>query len=231
MTQTHFNLEWVIYSQKEWVAKTFLSHQEFATEAYMSLSPQYGNTELNPEIYTSIFQEIGYETPTTLSKVILGYGLNENLQILDENFQIQNSDRDIAGYSAAVEFTLFFNQKDKLELQANYTSIESPYGNSNRDHYNYTARILNSIGKFDIFNELVIHDNYSGVSTGYNYSAGVKYAVSKDFHLNLKGDNIFNSGQKYIYVNQINPITGSPSDTVEVPVIEQRFMLGMEYLF
>ncbi|MCD6433416.1 MAG: hypothetical protein J7L21_05180 [Sulfurimonas sp.] len=220
-----------IYSEKEWVAKTFLSRQEFASEAYMSLASQYGNPQLDSEIYTSIFQEISYETKTTLSKVILGYGVNENTPILDKNFKMQNSDTDIVGYSAGVEFTLFFNQKDKLELQANYTSIESPYGNSNLNHYNYTARMLNSIWKFDIFNELVIHDNYSGVSTGYDYSAAVKYAVSKDFHLNLKGDNIFNSGQKHIYVNQINLVTGSPSDTIEVPVVEQRFMFGMEYLF
>lgn len=215
-----------IYSDKEWVAKTFLSRQEFASEAYMGLSPQYGNAQLDPETYTSIFQEISYETPTSISKVILGYGVNEDLPILDENFKIQNSDVDIESYSAGVEFTLFFNQKDKLELQANYTSIESPYGNSNREHYNYTLRMLNSIGKFDIFNELVIHDNYSNVSTGYNYSAGVKYDISKDFHISFKGDNIFNSAQENVYVNQI-----TPSGTVEVPIIEQRFMLGMEYLF
>ncbi|OQY38724.1 MAG: hypothetical protein B6229_05225 [Spirochaetaceae bacterium 4572_7] len=220
-----------IYTNTNWVAKTFLSYQEFASEPYMTISPHYGNTELEAERYTSIFQEFSYRSPSTLSKIILGYGVNKKIPILDENFVIQNSKIDISGHSAALEFTLFFNQKDKLELQSSYTYIESPYGNEASKHYTQVIRMLNSISNFDIFNELTIHSGYQDMEDGYDYSAGVKYRVSKDFYINFKGENIFNSALKRSYVNQIDPITRIVSDEVIVPVIERKFMLGMEYLF
>ncbi len=220
-----------IYSNNEWVSKTFISHQEFASEPYMTISPHYGNALLKPETYTSIFQEISYETSRTIYKVILGYGSNEKVPILDQNFQMQNSSKKIYGHLAAAEYTLLFNQKDKLELQANYTYIESPYGNKALKHYAYVARMLNSISKFDIFNELLVRSGYKNISTGYDYSAGVKYNLNRDFHINLKADNIFNKGLKWDYINQIDPATGLTSDRVVVPVVERRFLLGMEYLF
>ncbi len=222
-----------IYSDSNWVSKTFISSQEFASEPYMTVSPHYGNPELKPESYKSIFQEFSYTTSQTISKLVLGYGTNEGMPILDEKtFKIGNSDIDINGYSAAIEFTLNFNEKDKLELQANYINTDSPYADgSTSEHYNYIIRMLNSINKFDIFNELIINTGYSNVDTGYNYSAGVKYSVTKDFHLNIKGDNIFNTGLKQSFANQIDYITGEITDSVAVPRVEQRFIAGMEYLF
>lgn len=216
-----------IYSDEDWVAKTFLSKQKFTSEPYMTISPHYGNEKLESETYTSIFQEISYKTQKTLSKLILGYGVNKNMPILDQNFVIQNSDVDIKGYSAALEFTYLFNERDKLELQTNYSSIESPTGGSTSKYYNHIIRMLNSISKFDIYNELIINDNNDYMPIGYNYSAGVKYAFNKDLHFNIKGDNIFNSGLKRDYYNKIQPTT----EFVRVPVIERRFIIGLEYLF
>jgi len=217
-----------IYTNSDWVSKTFISSQEFASEPYMTVSPHYGNAELKAESYKSIFQEVSYKTSSTLSKIIMGFGKNSDIPILDEaTFKIKNSDKDIKGYSAAVEFTLNFSVKDKLELQANYMKIDSPSENhDDTEHYNYVIRMLNSINKFDIFNELLIHTNYDNVDNGYDYSAGVKYSVNKDLHFNLKGDNIFNKGLNKSYINQLLPL-----EKIEVPRIEQRFTVGMEYLF
>ncbi len=217
-----------IYTDNNWVSKTFISSQEFASEPYMTISPHYGNPELDPESYKSIFQEFSYKTPSTLSKIILGYGKNRDIPILDETtFKIKNSDIEIDGYSAAIEFTLNFSQKDKLELQANYINTDSPYlSGSTSEHYNYIIRMLNSINKFDIFNELIINSGYSNVDSGYDYSAGVKYSATKDLHFSLKGNNIFNKGLNQSYLNKLFPI-----DRVEVPRVEQKFTVGMEYLF
>lgn len=221
-----------IFTNEEWVAKTFISKQEFASEPYMTISPYYGNTQLKPETYTSVFQEVIYAYARTTSKIVLGYGKNKNTPILNSNFQMQNSTKDIYAHLGAVEFTLNFNQKDKLELKADYTFIESPYvGGSSSTHYNYVARMLNTVSKFDIFNELVVHSGYSDVDTGYDYSAGIKYEFNKDLHVELKGVNIFNTGAEKSYVNQINPATSQVTDRVVVPIIERKFLIGMEYLF
>ena len=87
-------------------------------------------------------------------------------------------------------------------------------------------RMLNTIGSFDIFNELVINSGFEDLDNGYDYSAGVRYDVTPDLHINFKGENILNAGltRKYYY-------NFASVKQLEVPVIEQKFMLSIEYLF
>ncbi len=217
-----------IYSDKNWVSKTFLSSQEFASEPYMVL---HTTNELSAESFISLLQEISYETSKTLSKLVFVYSKNENLLIVDENspyLQVINSDLESDLYNATAEFTYKFSQKDKLELQANYFNMSSPQDGQKMEHYHYVARMLNTIGKFDIYNEFIINSGYTKVDTGYNYSLGVKYEVNRDFHISLKGDNIFNSGLEW---NYLTPTSENSPHSINVPVTEQQFMLGMEYLF
>ena len=217
-----------IYTNEKFVSKTFISSQEFASEPYMTISPHYGNPDLDTEKYKSIFQELSYKTPALLTKLVLGYGVNEKMPIIDQaSYKVVNSNKDVEGYLAALEFTIFFSKKDKLELQANYSNFESPMGISNIEHNNYVIRMLNTLSGFDIYNELDINDGYDGVSTGYNYSAGVKYEVNKDLHINFKGNNIFDTALETRYLNKIMPTR----DYVKVPRIERNFMFGLEYLF
>ncbi len=214
-----------IYSDKKWVSKTFISSQEFIPGPYLVLAT---DNELKPETYKSIIQEASYQTDKTISKIILAYGVYENMPIVDATLKPQSSSREVQSLNAALEFTLHFSKKDKLELQANYFNLESPYDSEEIIHYNYLLRMLNTISKFDIYNELVINDGFTNIETGYNYSLGVRYEVNRDFHINFKGDNIFDSGLEWDYKT---PTMANPQDTLVIPVIEQRFMLGMEYLF
>lgn len=212
-----------IYTNKEWVAKTFISSQEFATDPYMLMK----NQNLEESTYRSILQEVSYATPQTLSKIILGYGNSDNMIIPTGYSSIENSPIKVPLLTAIAEFTYHFSQKDKLELQANYWYIESPE-DKNADpteHISYVVRMLNSVSDFDIFNELLIHTGYTDVDNAFDYSLGVKYNLNKDFHINFKGENIFdNSLDAYFY-------TFPPTDQVIVPSVERRFTFGMEYLF
>jgi len=237
---TQFRLGYT-YSNNEWVSKTFLSRQEFAPEPYMTISPQYGNENLLADTYASVLQELSYTTPKTISKIILAYGKSKNIPILvpdtepditlNKGLIVANIDKKITIHSAAAEFTLLFSQKDKLELQANYLHYSSlSHDIKSSITYNYVIRMLNSISKFDIFNELVIYDGFSDTGTGYNYSTGIKYQVSKDFHINVKGENIFDSGSEWSYINKVD-LSGNITDKVVVPTIERQFTFGMEYLF
>ena len=220
-----------IYSNTDWVAKTFISSQEFASEPYMTVSPHYGNSALNKEKYNSIIQEVSYNKADTITKAIFSYGVYEDIPVLNQTFTIQNNKEDIHSYFGALEFTLLFSQKDKLELQANYFYIDSAYNNDEILHSNYVARMLNTISDFDIFNELVIRNGYANLDTGYDYSLGIKYEVNRDFHISLKGVNIFNTGPEWDYVNQMSFTTGEVTDRVTVPTLERSFTFGLEYLF
>lgn len=216
-----------VHSKEGWVSKTFLSRQEFIPEPYMTAAVHVGNSALKPEIYAAATQEVSYKNKETLTKAVFGYGNTKRFLISDSTGVMQNSQKDLDIYYAAAEFNYFFREKDKLTLQVDYTKLHGTDVQEDVKHYDYLVRMLNTVGKFDIFNELVINKGFENLDTGYDYSAGVKYRVTPDFHVNVKGENIFDSGLTRKYYYNIVPV----AKQLEVPVVEQKFMLSMEYLF
>ena len=216
-----------IYAQDKWVYKVFASRQEFIPEPYMTAQVHIGNPELNPEIYASITQEVNYKTSNTISKFIFGYADSDGFLIPDNLGVMQNSSKNLATYFTSLEFIYSFRKKDKLEFKFDYENIDGPGEGNQVEHYNYSIRALNTVASFDIFNEIIINRGFKGSDTGYDYSAGIRYAVIPDLHINLKGENIFNSGLKKKYYYNIFPTTKQ----LEVPVVEQKFMISMDYLF
>jgi iron complex outermembrane receptor protein len=216
-----------IYSMSQWSAKTFLSRQEFIPEPYMTATAHTGNPNLDSEVYSSLTQEVNYKTPNTFSKMVLGIGKTKGYLIPDSHGVIQNSDSKLETYYGSLEFTYLFSKKDKLELAMDLTHLYLKDINVDVMHHDYHIRMLNTISKFDLFNELVINGGYRDVDTGYDYSAGIKYAATPDLHFGIKGENIFNTGLTRKYYYNLIPT----SKQLEIPVIEQKFMISMDYLF
>ncbi|WP_193109928.1 TonB-dependent receptor plug domain-containing protein [Sulfurimonas paralvinellae] len=216
-----------IYTNKQWVSKTFLSNQEFVPEPFMTAESHVGNPNLDPEEYLSLTQEISRTGEQTMSKIVFGYNRTKKFLIPDNLGVMQNSKDDFTAYYAALEFHYFFRKKDELQLAFDYAQLNLPNEATSVEHYNYLIRMVNSVSKFDIFNELVINHGFENLDTGYDYSAGVKYGVTPDLHINLKGENILNAGLTRKYYYNLMPTT----KLLEVPVIEQKFMLSVEYLF
>ncbi|MEA2111947.1 MAG: hypothetical protein U9P71_07870 [Campylobacterota bacterium] len=221
------------YTNSHWVAKTFLSRQEFASEPYMTVSPHYGNANLGPENYVSFSQEISHENSGVTNTALLAYGVNRDIPILDLNtFIMQNSAKKTEGVFASYEWSYLFRENDSLELQAFISNIEAVYENADDiRHYGAMARMLNTVNKFDIFNEFVYRNGYSHCDSSVDYSAGIIYHYSDDLQFNFKGENIFNDGLEGSYINRVDPTTMETTDRVIVPTIEQKFWFGMEYLF
>lgn len=85
-------------------------------------------------------------------------------------------------------------------------------------------QLFNKIGKFDIYNELVYRSDYkssdgSNMPAGYDYSLGVIYPVNKQLEVKLKGENLLDKAHEV-------PINGA-----NIPVMERRGLLTMEYTF
>ncbi|SFP69013.1 TonB-dependent receptor plug domain-containing protein [Hydrogenimonas thermophila] len=137
-------------------------------------------------------------------------------------------------------FINLFGVKSKynlLELTYHYD-----FDNNNRfdivfyDTYNHkpinlspkwgiTAMLFNRYNKFDIYNELVFKSSYDSfglkIKRSYDWTASVKYHISKDFSIGIRGENILNKGLEQAY-------NGVP---YSIPVVEQKFWLNLEYLF
>jgi iron complex outermembrane receptor protein len=222
-----------IYSDRAWVSKTFLSQQQFASEPYMTVSAHYGNAALKAESYNMLTQEISYEKDASHTTLVLAYGKKNRAPFLEaQTFQMHNADEDIKAYAASLEWRYDFRDNDILQLQA-FLSNNQTLGREGDDRrvYGGMARLLNSIDSFDVFNELTYREGYFDHDAGIDYSAGVIYHVSKDFSLNVKGENIFNNAVEWEYANRIDYNTMKATDTITKPTIEQKFWIGMEYLF
>jgi len=175
-----------------------------------------------------IYRNISYETKSFLSKLVLGYGDTEKFLIpTGATMVIQNAKEDLTTYSASLEFSCFFREKDKLELGVNYMYLDLPSSDHITQHYSYLLRMTNTFSKFDVFNELVVDTGFDYLKNGFDYSAGVRYAVNPDFHVKLKGENIFDAGLTRKYYYSISPT----QKKLEAPVVDQKIMLSMEYLF
>lgn len=216
-----------IKSLKNFTSKTFISKQELVPEPYMTAEVHIGNPDLDPENYTSASQEFSYSTNKTFSRITLAYTNMGNLLLQSESGRIFNSDKDTHVYVASYELHYRFRQNDEFKLQADMLKLQGSDIDIDNTHYNYVLRMTNKVRKFDIFNELIINQGYGHNDIGTDYSLGVKYAFTSDLHIAFKGNNVFNTGLKRDYIYTLIPTT----KRVSVPVVEQKFMLSMEYLF
>ncbi len=122
-----------------------------------------------------------------------------------------------------LKYTYKINQANKLSFDiysgGNDDSIEmSPKHGAHLIAYN-------TYKKFDFYNELDYRSDYSAygvyVSRSYNLTSAVKYHVSPDFSVGLKGENILDKGFEQAYKGLDKSI----------PVFDKKFWINMEYLF
>lgn len=151
------------------------------------------------------------------------------------------------GADAKVDNAIVFNMAQKKYVNSNeksnsvlaYTTLEHKFDINNKVKIEYfqsfqkhyfspdrgvTIQLFNTIGKFDFYNELLYSSDYTSIdnihmSSGYNYSLGAIYQINRKLQLKLKGENLLDQASEV-------PLSG-----VNVPAIERRGLLTMEYTF
>lgn len=116
-----------------------------------------------------------------------------------------------------------FNSENKITLDV--------FGGDNTKHYNFSPRygaiikLFNRYRKFDIYNQIKLLASYEfanvNVKNSIDYTAGIKYHISRDFSMGLKGENILNRGYQQAYKGK----------SYTIPVNDQKYWLNLEYLF
>ena len=91
--------------------------------------------------------------------------------------------------------------------------------------YGGHIQLFNTIDRFEIYNQIGYRSNYEAygvdVKPTFDYSASLKYFVSKDFSVGIKGENIFGTGYKQSY----------PGLDYAMPIFDRKYWLNLEYLF
>lgn len=216
-----------IYTDKKFSAKTTLSSQEFAAEPYMIVDSRDGNSNLKSERYNSISQELIYSENSTINNLIFSYAKLSDYPLIGTSRRWENSDKDLEIFTSSYALTYLYSQKDKLEFHLNYSYSNTAYTAEKAKTLSALLRSLNTLGKFDIFNEFWIIDSAFNSSVRLDYSAGIKYHATKDFSLQIKGENIFNRAQERSY----SDINLGQGNIVTISVIDPKVWFGLEYLF
>ena len=212
-----------IHAKEHFTAKTFYSRREMMPEPIMTASMHIGNPDLTAEKVTLISQEFDYHKRSIDSKVVVGKSCTKGYLYPGNRGVIENSRKDLSLLFTSFEMAYLFREKDRLRFAWNRVKVS---GKLDMTLQSYTLQMLNTVGRFDLFNELVVNKGYGVVDDGYDYSAGIRYQATKDLHIELKGENILDSGLKRKYFYAL-----PAADQIEVPVVERKFMLSMEYLF
>jgi hypothetical protein len=117
-----------------------------------------------------------------------------------------------------------FNSSDQLQFEYYWTNSSLPNHASSPD--GGYIRVLNRIGKMDLFNEVVFKRGYyhTGfnmmIENSYDYSSGVTYQATPLFKVGVKAENIFDKSLKTPMPNLY------PIDSVD-----RRVMVTLEYSY
>lgn len=206
----------------------------FAMESYMyptflqtTYSPNYN---INPDLQSAESLTTTAELIYTLEDSVFGFGLGrsttDNAIIFDMN--ATNLSESIYINSAnenSFEF-IFANMEHKFNID---NKIKMEIYKQFRDNYyspkqGASIQLFNTIGRFDIYNELLYNSKYTSlegidIKEGFDYSLGAIYRLNKKTELKLKAENIFDRASE------------TPLGDIRVSATDRRVLLTMEYTF
>lgn len=217
-------------TSKIFLSKSYL-YPGFAYTSSFFPAIEKNNPFLKPVHGESCLVDFKYDTQKNNIKIGFNYVKQSHHIVIDrKTHQFVNNPNTVKVIRYFTNFIHHFNPQNKIE-----TEIFSTHFISNiikRSPMNgLLIRSLSTIGKFDIFNELIYRSAYTyplplmfggpiKVKKGYDYNLGIKWRINHAFTLDIKGENIFNKASK-------NPIFGLGA----INALEKRFIVQLEYFF
>ena len=189
------------------------------------------NPDLNPEHFQNLIGEWKYETQKhTVTLGALWQKKSDAIVIDSIHRTFVNSDIKHRAAKVYFDYAYAFNPLNRIEMEyyrgwlLNDSEVRSPLSGG-------YLRLYNTVGKWDIFNELVyrqgytypLADRYGGpikVRNGWDYTLGLQWHPHHNLTLSIKGENLLNRALE-------SPVYGL--DTV--PVFDRKVTFGLEYFF
>ena len=190
--------------------------------------PMYNaNPDLDSSTIDMLSGELEYKTKK--NRLVFGFAYKDidNAIYLDKVTKMyMNKDANSNFHRYYVRAEHYFNLENKIIVEA-FKAFKAEYGSPGSGAL---VQIFNTIGKFDIYNELVYREDITldygmgdfKIDEGYDYTLSIAYDINKHIKLKAKGENLLNKAIK-------TPI--DPQGLVQVPAIERRGILTLEYTF
>jgi iron complex outermembrane receptor protein len=214
-----------IYSSKNDSFKTFLSFMQIPTEQYSLTISKSNNIEILDmiDLTSEYIKTIGSHQVSLTAQFVQ----NDNMNGL---LSTNNSDKSDS-YSASIKYNYNFDEFNNLKSMLYMNEFPSLITNDIRKSVGGFIQLFNHYNRWDIFNEAVYYELIDTPAHGLTYNASLRYHISRDFIVSLKGSNIFNSAAKseYNYLS-INGFIPSLQSLYYSP-IDQLISVGLEYSF
>lgn len=224
----------IAYSQIDdrWHYKIFLTHTELPTQLFELL---LHDAVLDTQKYTSLSGEAKYIEGPDQFRLILSGNRAEDINIIDwsvtHGSRVQLVDIDL--FNSVFEAIHHIDENHRIDFNLHYTHMDKKFPNANKNFVGGTLRLLDTFGKWDLFNELIFRQKTRGLDAGWDFNAGVKYHATKDLTFALKGVNIFDSAKETNYYTlHMQPGVADPIlGRVTLPVVERQVYFSVEWLF
>ena len=220
----------ITYTNDHWTSKSFAFHTESYIEPYLIGSFYMTSAYPKKEIIDSLAQEFKYEDGPSLYEFFISYAWIQNAPYVDANLRVETADGTTEHLSSYIQYTYHYAMLNKILVAYRYKQIDhAGYDKEFRNHQ-IILRNQNRYRKYDFFEELFFTRSEYYDDTGFDVTLGIRYNVSDNLVISLKGQNLLAKAEKQ-YISRFDFSTFSPMDPLHIPVQERQVMLGFEWFF
>jgi iron complex outermembrane receptor protein len=221
------------YTNTKLIAKTIISYLESSLDPYLihSIYLNHPEQKTPKEQQTVYIQNIKYKNKTTTYDFIANYIVIKNpISPSPKNGLLEAYPEPLKIFGGLARYVREYRDYDKFEISLDINRIKNLSVLDDLTQYTLNLRNFNTVGKFDIFNELLYYRDTMTKSNTYDYSAGIAYHATQDLTFSIKGTNLFNKAKDSGYM-RINPQTLTLDKPLQISPIDKKIMLRMEYTF
>lgn len=202
-----------LFAMKSYIYPTF---RQTTFSPYFNINPDLKS--IKNKTYSA---ELIYKTKKNTVSISLGESHAENAIVFNPMVKkYVNKDEKSSFQRGFARFEHNFDINNKMTIEW-FKIFQNKYVGSDQGGL---IQLFNKVGKFDIYNELVYRSEYRSafgkkMAAGYDYTLGVIYPINKQLDVKLKGENLLDNAHEV----ELNGF--------DVPVMERRGLLTMEYTF
>jgi len=212
-------------SSKFFIARTYL----YPGFAYTSTFPNsyFSNPSLGAEHFNHYSTEFKYQSNSNTAKIGGAYAtIKDNIVFDSSTYTFINNRQKIDTFRMYAGYSHAFNALNSMSAEIYTTNFMGDNRVKKSSMNGGYIRSINTIGRFDIFNEIIYRSSYTyplpasiggpiRIKAGFDYNMGVKWNVNHALTLSLKGENIFGKASQ-------TPIYGlGGTDNIDTRVVFQ----------
>lgn len=203
--------------------KTFIS-RIYVPPSFYEIEFSKDGKNLKPEEIKGVSSEIGYSSDKHSINIFAGFSVAKDMI----NFvpYATNIDKKLEGYYFSLDYEYKFNPNNRIaiNLYKTFSNIDNKFSSSDGGF----IKILNSLDKLDLYNELIYRKGFytfgKRIPDCFNYNLAVGYRFNSSTSFKVKGENLLNSSPKSVFVIQNNGILAIPS-------YQKRIIFTLEKVF